>query len=257
MTNETLPVWTADSLTVAGIRHGFFGRNGGVSTGLYASLNGAPASQDSRQALTENRNRISRHFGGYPLMTLAQHHSADVVAVTAPWAMEDSPAADALVTATPGLILGVNTADCAPVLLADPEAKVIGAAHAGWKGALGGVCEATVAAMVALGAERGRIRAAIGPCIGVRSYEVGPGFRAAFPAEAAAFFHSIPGNEKFRFDLEAYVEYRLLRGAGVGRCRCLGLCTFARADDFFSFRRATLAGEADYGREVSAILLEP
>jgi polyphenol oxidase len=251
-----LPVFNAHTLRLAGIGHGFFGRRGGVSEGLYASLNAAPASKDAREALIENRRRIASVLGGYPLLSLAQYHSAVTVTVAKPWTMEQSPKADALVSKTAGIILGLVTADCAPVLLADPAARVIGAAHAGWKGALGGVCESAVAAMEALGAQRGRIVAAIGPCIGQSSYEVGPEFRAEFPDAAAEFFIASGRAGFFRFDLEGYVAGRLTC-AGVASVEKLGTCTFAHPDDFFSFRRATLAGETDYGREMSAIVLMP
>lgn len=250
------PFLQAGSLAAAGVSHGFFGRKGGVSRGLYASLNGAPVSKDARAALIENRCRISQALGGYPLLTLQQYHSNVTVTATAAWPMDESPKADALVTRTPGLILGLNTADCAPVLLVDPVAKVIGAAHAGWKGALGGVCESVIDAMTALGAQRPRIKAAIGPCISQPCYEVGPDFRAGFPDSAAAFFVPSERAGYFRFALEPYVESRL-RAAGIAAVEKLSRCTFANPDDYFSFRRATLAGEPDYGREVSAILLVP
>lgn len=244
----------AANLAVPGFAHGFFGRTGGVSAGLYASLNGAPASKDDPAAIRENRARVSAAFGGAPLVTLQQYHSAVTVTVTDPWAIEDSPKGDALVTNQPGLLIGLNTADCAPVLFADPVAKVAGAAHAGWKGAAGGVCESTIAAMEALGADRANIRAAIGPCISQPSYEVGPEFRAEFPAAASVFFKPALRAGYFFFDLESYVADRLAQ-AGIGAVDKLGACTLANPDKFFSFRRATLAGEPDYGRELSVIML--
>ena len=246
----------AANFDLPGIEHGFFGRRGGVSEGIYASLNCAPASNDRREHIIENRARVAAHFGeGFSLVTMQQYHSPEVVSVTQPWTMEQSPKADALVSKTPGIILGLNTADCAPVLLDDAAAGVIGAAHAGWKGALAGVCEATIGAMEALGAVRSRIHAGIGPCIGQASYEVGPEFRAEFAGpETARFFIPAGRQGHFQFDLEGYVAARL-ENAGIGNVARLGACTFAREDDFFSFRRATLKGEKDYGREISAIVL--
>ncbi len=204
-------------------------------------------------------------LGADVLVTLGQVHSANVVAVTKPWRIGETPQddarhiplGDAMVTAVPGIALGILTADCAPVLFADGGARVIGAAHAGWKGALGGVLEATLDAMEALGARRGRIAAAIGPCISQANYEVGPEFAARFAADDAGnakFF--VPSNREahFRFDLEGFVAARLAR-AGVDNIAALSACTYARAADFFSFRRATHAKEPDYGREISAIVL--
>jgi polyphenol oxidase len=242
-------------LTLPHVAHGFFGRNGGASKGIYASLNCAPASQDEREALHENRLRVAASFGkSCALVTLQQYHSTEVVTVRAPWTMEGSPKGDALVTDKPGIILGLNTADCAPVLFADPEANVIGAAHAGWKGALGGICEATIAAMEKIGAMRTRIRAAVGPCIGKASYEVGADFREQFPDDAAPFFAAAERTGAFYFDLESYVVARL-ETAGIANIEALHADTFVREDEFFSFRRATIRGEADYGREISAIML--
>lgn len=246
----------SDVLAEAGFAHGFFGRTGGVSTGLYASLNGAPASKDDPVAVRENRRRVADAFGDVPLVTLQQYHSAVTVTVTEPWPVEDSPKADALVTSQPGILIGLNTADCAPVLFADPVAKVVGAAHAGWKGAVAGVCESAITAMEELGARRENIRAAIGPCISQPSYEVGPEFRAEFPDSASRFFKDAPRGGYFLFDLEAYVADRLA-SAGILSVGKLGACTLANPDRFFSFRRATLAGEADYGRQLSVIMLVP
>lgn len=253
MSSDVLRLQSA-KLAGTGVAHGFFGRTGGVSTGLYASLNGAPASKDDPAAIRENRARVSALFGGAPLVTLQQYHSAVTVTVTEPWSIEDSPKGDALVTNQPGVLIGLNTADCAPVLLADPVRKIVGAAHAGWKGTVGGVCESVIAAMEALGASRANIRAAIGPCISQPSYEVGPDFRAEFPAAASAFFKPALRAGYFFFDLESYVADRLTQ-AGIGAIDALGACTLANPDKFFSFRRATLAGETDYGRELSVIML--
>ena len=243
----------AANLAVPGIRHGFFGRTGGVSQGLYASLNCAPASKDARERVAENRRLVAAEFGGVPLVTLQQYHSAEAVTVTTPWTMEKSPGADAMATKVPGILLGINTADCAPVLMCDPEAKVIGAAHAGWKGALAGVCEATIDAMEKLGAARGRIRAAIGPYIAQKSYEVSADFRDPYPEDAAPFF-APAGQGHLLFDNGAYVAARLA-AAGIRNVEKSDADTFARQRDFFSFRRATILGEPDYGREISAIML--
>jgi len=222
--------------------HGFFGRSGGVSEGIFASLNCGPGSGDARGAVMENRRRVGEAVGG-KLLTLYQIHSAAAVTVTEAW--EQGPQADAMATDRPGLALGVLTADCAPVLFADGEAGVIGAAHAGWKGALGGVTDAAIAAMERLGAKRARIAAAIGPCISQANYETGPEFRERFDARFFAGRH---------FDLEGYVAERLA-AAGIENVARLAACTYAREDDFFSYRRATHRGETDYGRQVSAIVL--
>jgi polyphenol oxidase len=243
-----------------GVRHGFFGREGGVSDGLYASLNCGFGSGDDLAKVAENRARAARALGatGGTLVTCYQVHSPDVVTVDRPWRREANPKADGMATRTPGVALGILTADCAPVLFADPEAGVIGAAHAGWRGALGGVLEATLAAMKQLGAARARIRAAIGPCIAQASYEVGPEFPAAFLAEDTAnarFFTPSRRAGHHMFDLGGYVERRLGRAglAAIGRA---AHDTAAEADRFFSYRRACLRGETDYGRELSAIVLE-
>lgn len=244
---------------LAGVSHGFFGRQGGVSEGLYSSLNAGLGSSDDREAVLENRGRIAAALGSGELLSVHQIHSPDVVTVEAPWAPGQGPQADAMVTTRRGIALGILTADCAPILFADPEAGVIGAAHAGWKGALTGVAEATVTAMVALGARTERIRAAVGPCIGPESYEVGPEFEARFLAElgagAARFFRRPDPAGRPYFDLPGFVAHRL-ESAGLGAVEILGLDTFARPDDFFSFRRTTHRGEGDYGREVAAIMLD-
>jgi len=238
-----------------GVAHGFCGRRGGVSTGAVAGLNVGLGSRDDPAAIAENRRLATAAvLPGARLVTVYQVHSAEVATVTAPCPDAERPHADALVTDRPGLLLGILTADCAPVLLADRAAGVIGAAHAGWKGALGGVTDATVAAMIRLGARPERITAAIGPCIARASYEVDDGFLARFAAADAAnerFF--VPGAAgRHRFDLEAYVAHRLA-GVGVTRVAALGLDTYADADRFYSYRRATHRGEADYGRQISLI----
>jgi YfiH family protein len=237
------------------VTHGFFGRQGGVSTGVYGSLNCGPGSGDDKAHVAENRRRVRAALCAAALNTLYQIHSSTVVTVTEPW--EQGPQGDAMVTATPGIALGILTADCAPVLFADAQAKVIGAAHAGWKGAIGGVLANTVAAMEALGAHRANIVAAVGPCISQANYEVGPEFEARFTAEDtrnAQYFVPSDRAAHLRFDLEGFVANRL-RAAGVDRIERLAACTYARPADFFSFRRATHRGETDYGREISAIVL--
>jgi len=241
-----------------GVPHGFLGRRGGVSTGILAGLNVGLGSQDDRAAIMENRRRVVEAVApDARLVTLHQVHSAEAVTVTAPFADDARPHADGVVTDRPGLLLGILTADCAPVLFADAEAGVIGAAHAGWKGAIGGVTDATIAAMETLGARRDRIAAAVGPCIAQASYEVDDAFRARFAADD-------PANDRFfidgraghaQFDLEGYVAHRLA-AAGLRRVTLMGLDTYADPARFFSYRRATHAGEPDYGREISVIGLE-
>ncbi len=237
-------------------QHGFFTRKGGASSGIFAGLNCGPGSTDQAAAVAVNRARVAAALGvsADHLVSLHQVHSADVVTVTAPWA--DRPVADAMVTATPGLALGVLTADCQPVLFHDPQARVVGAAHAGWKGALSGVLEATVVAMERLGARRQAVRAVIGPTISQRAYEVGPEFLQAFldaDPDAARFFAE--GKEdRAMFDLPSYGLHRL-RAAGVGEAAWTGHCTYSDPELFFSYRRTVHAGEADYGRLISAIAL--
>ena len=238
-----------------GVPHGFLGRQGGVSIGLLAGLNVGLGSSDDRAAIAENRRRAAASIlPGAALVTVHQVHSADAVIVTAPIADEARPHADALVTDRPGLLLGILTADCVPVLLADGAAGVVGAAHAGWKGAIGGITDATVAAMEQLGAQRDRIVAAIGPCIARASYEVDDSFRARFcaadPANEFFFADGRPG--RHQFDIEAYVAARLA-AAGLVTIERLGLDTYSNEQLFFSYRRATHRGEPDYGREISLI----
>ena len=240
---------------LAGVPHGFLGRRGGASDGMFAGLNVGAGSSDDQGAVAANRAAaLVAVRPGATLLTPYQIHSADCVAVRVPFANGVRPHADALVTDNPALALGIVTADCAPVLLADAEAGVVGAAHAGWKGALGGVTDATVDAMEAMGATRGRITAAIGPCIARGSYEVDTAFRLRFEQADAA-------NERFfadgrvdhaQFDLEGYVAHRLAL-AGVQRIEALGLDTYADEDRFFSYRRATHRGEPDYGRQIAII----
>ena len=242
------------SPALAGVPHGFLGRRGGVSTGAVAGLNVGTGSQDDPAAVAENRRRAGAAVArDARLVTVYQVHSA-VCVEAGEWAHDARPQADALVTDRPGLLLGILTADCAPVLLADREAGVVGAAHAGWKGALAGVTDTTIEAMERLGACRERIAAAVGPCIARSSYEVDDAFARRFEA-------ADPANERFlaagraghyQFDLEGYVAARLA-AAGLGRVDALGLDTYADAERFFSFRRATHAGELDYGRQISLI----
>lgn len=238
-----------------GVAHGFLGRRGGVSTGIAAGLNVGLGSDDEPAAVAENRARAAAAvLPGAPLVGVYQVHSPDCVTVCGPWADADRPHADALVTDRPDLLLGVVTADCAPVLLADRDAGVIGAAHAGWKGALGGVVENTLAAMIALGARAERIAGAIGPCIAQASYEVDDAFRARFLAadRGSDRFFADGGPGHWRFDLEGFVEARLA-AAGVARIDRLGLDTYAAPERFYSFRRAVHRGEAAYGRQISVI----
>lgn len=241
---------------IPGVRHAFFTRRGGVSTGVYDSLNVGVGSKDDPAAVQENRARAAAALGVERdrLLTCYQIHSSLAVAADEPW--PERPQGDAVITATPLLACGALSADCAPILLADGEARVAGAAHAGWKGALGGVVEAAVAAMEAKGARRERIVAAVGPCIAQASYEVGEDFRERFAAEAAGserfFAPGRPG--KLRFDLPGFVLQRLAQ-AGVGRSEWIGRDTCAEEALFFSNRRGVLRGEPDYGRLLSAILL--
>jgi len=245
----------ADAL--AGLPHGFLGRRGGVSVGELAGLNVGYGSNDDKEAIDENRRRaIAALLPGAALATVHQIHSPRVVVAERAWPIDARPNADAMVSVTPGLLLGILTADCAPILLADTQAGVIGAAHAGWRGALAGVAEATVDAMERLGAERERIVAAVGPCIAQVSYEVDASFRANFIEQDAAndrFFVEGPSG-KPRFDLEGFVAHRLII-ANIRQVEPLHLDTYADADRFYSYRRATHRGEADYGRQVSLIAL--
>ena len=245
---------------LSGVQHCFFTRQGGISAGLYSSLNCGYGSGDAPDNVRENRRRAAAAFerAAEQLLTVHQIHSTDVITVAEErWTSPGAPRADGLVTDRPGVVLGVLAADCAPVLLADPQAGVIGAAHAGWKGALAGVVEATVSAMEKLGARRERLRAAIGPCIGRDSYEVGPEFPAPFLKRDdgdGAFFRPAPRAGHFLFDLAGYLARRIAR-AGVA-VEATGHDTLAGEADFFSYRRNTLKGVRDYGRGLSAIALE-
>lgn len=247
----------AEALQGGGVRHGFFTRAGGASRGLYASLNAGPGSADDPAAVAENLRRVAAHLGvpGAPVVTMHQTHSADALVVDG--APAERPRVDALATRTRGLVLGALAADCAPILLRDASAGVIGAAHAGWRGAFGGILEAAVGAMERIGARRERIAAAIGPTIGPASYEVGPEFVARFEAagdDAARFFRPAAREGHAMFDLPAYAAARL-SAMGLASVQDLGVDTYADEARFFSYRRATHGGEADYGRLISAIVL--
>jgi polyphenol oxidase len=249
------------ALDTPAIRHGFFGREGGVSTGIFAGLNCSIGSGDDVTKVAENRRLALVQLGLGPdqMVTCYQIHSADVVVVEQHWRHENRPRADAMVTKRKGLALGILTADCAPVLFTDETAGIVAAAHAGWRGAVSGVVEATVAAMLREGASLKRIKAAIGPCIGFDSYEVGPEFPAPFLAQSpdnAVFFRAAPRARHHLFDLAGYVRARL-GAAGVTRIDATGGDTAAEPARFFSYRRTCLAGEKQFGHELSAICLAP
>ncbi len=242
-----------------GIAHGFFTRIGGVSEGIYASLNCGYGSKDDRTCVGENRRRVMAALGAKRAepVTVYQVHGADVVEVDEPWPWDGAPKADGMVTRRPGLPLGIMTADCAPLLFADAQAGVVGAAHAGWRGARAGVAEATVAAMERLGAARGNIVVAVGPTIGVASYEVDTGFHQAFLADTAdnaAYFQPGARDGHWLFDLPRYLVDRLER-LGLAAVEHSDSDTYAAADRFFSYRRTTHAGEPDYARQLSTIML--
>ena len=245
------------AVSLGGLPHGFLGRRGGTSTGAMAGLNVGYGSRDDRAAIDENRRlAVGVLHSDATLVTVHQIHSPDVIQVNRPWAEGDRPRADAMVTERPNVLLGILTADCAPVLFADHQAAVVGAAHAGWRGALAGVTDSTIAAMERLGSRRDHIHAAVGPCIGQPSYEVDEEFRARFVADD-------PDNQRFfvagdagkpHFDLEGYVVHRLI-AAGIGEVEALNLDTYSDAERFYSYRRATHRGEDDYGRQLSAIAI--
>jgi YfiH family protein len=256
--NSSPETVTVDALTrLLGVSHAFFTRNGGASAGLYESNNCAFGSDDERDAVSRNRAACAAHVGATALVTVKQKHTSDVVTVETPWDWDDAPVADALVTAKRGIALGILTADCGPILFADSIAGVIGAAHAGWRGAFDGVLENTVKAMTSLGAQPARIVAALGPCIGQVSYEVGPEFIARFierDPSYAAFFTAPKPDGHTHFNLPAFVAFRLNR-AGIGNVVVQGGDTCAADHTFFSYRRSALRGEPDYGRQLSAIAL--
>ena len=244
---------------LAGIRHGFFTRAGGVSGGIYAGLNCGLGSDDERAHVLENRARVARHLGSDrgAVVTVHQVHSATAVFTRDLLPADALPKGDAIVTTTPGLVIGALAADCAPVLFADPEAKVVACAHAGWRGAVGGVVEATIAEMIAAGARRDRIVAAVGPCISQSNYEVGPEFEAELmrldPANAR-FFEVPDGAQKSHFDLQGYVSARL-GSAGLADHGAIAACTYENESELFSYRRSTHRSEPDYGRQISAIVV--
>lgn len=262
--DDTSPaLWPVTSFSLANAKanHGFFTREGGVSTGVYAGLNCGPGSGDDPENVVENRRRVAA-FLGVPadrLLSLWQVHSPDVATVDDAWTRDTAPKADAMVSSKPGFALGILTADCTPVLFADREAPVVGAAHAGWKGALGGVLENTVEAMIAEGAKRENILAAIGPSIRQNSYEVGPEFPAAFldqDADNNQYFIPSERAGHFLFDLSGYCRDRLV-AAGVKTIETVGRDTRTDAQRFYSYRRMTLRKEPDYGRQISAITVSP
>ena len=245
---------------IAAVRHGFFTRENGVSSGIYASLNCGPGSSDDPQAVARNRAAAMALLDRQPqdLVTVRQAHTADVVVVDQPFTVDQAPVADGLVTDRPGIVLGILTADCAPVLLADKKGRVVAAAHAGWKGAVGGVLDATVTAMGELGVKPSNIVAVVGPCIAQRSYEVGPEFPAPFVADdprTMGFFGRSLKPGHFMFDLKSYVLFRLKR-LGVEQSHALQADTCAEEKRFFSYRRTTLRREPDYGRQLSAIVID-
>ncbi len=250
----TLEILTANSLGT--VRHGFFTRRGGASSGVFGGLNCGPGSSDQAEIVEINRTRVAAAMD-VPLthlVTVHQVHSPDVATVTGP--LKEKPKADAIVTATPGVALGILTADCQPVLFSDPVAGVIGAAHAGWRGARDGVLERTLDAMEALGATRGNVTAVIGPCISQPVYEVGPEFLEDFMVEAPTYsrFFTNGGGDRYLFDLPSFGLHRL-REEGVGQAEWTRHCTYSDPGRFFSYRRTTHAGEADYGRLISVIRL--
>ena len=245
------------AISLSQLPHGFLGRRGGMSVGECAGLNVGLGSKDDPEAIAGNRRlAVAALHPEADLATVHQVHSADVVVVNRAWPQAERPRADAMVTDTPNLLLGILTADCAPVLFADHREAVVGAAHAGWRGALAGVTDATIEAMEKLGARRDQIHAAVGPCIAQPSYEVDENFRTRFlhaDGDNARFFVTGPAG-KPHFDLEGYVVHRLI-AAGIGEVEALNLDTYGDSARFFSFRRATHAGEADYGRQLSAIAI--
>ncbi|RVU37953.1 peptidoglycan editing factor PgeF [Hwanghaeella grinnelliae] len=260
MTDETpTPIIASDLAALRGVRHGFFTRKGGVSGGLYASLNIGLGSDDEKSAVVENRRRTmaALDLPEAALTTVYQVHGATAVPATKPWLHADAPKADGIVSNSPGVALGIATADCAPVLFADEKAGVIGACHAGWKGAHGGITDATIAAMETLGAHRTDIIAVVGPCIAQKSYEVGAEFRDSFlDLDSVYDRYFVPGvrQDKYQFDLPGFVISKL-ENAGIALARWLGRDTKAEEDEFFSYRRTTLNGEKDYGRLLSTIAL--
>ena len=259
MSDMLTPIEGVAFSELRGVRHGFFNRVGGVSKGIYSGLNAGLNSHDSLEDITENRRRVADHLGlsATQLVSPLQVHGISVATLTRPRPQGEPPEADALVTAARGIAIGVATADCAPVLFAEPVAGVVGAAHAGWRGALEGVLPATLAAMRRLGAEPTRVTAVVGPTISQQHYEVSADFRARFLAadpDHAAFFLAGERPGHFQFDLPGFVVQRL-KTMGIGAVVDLNLCTYDDEDWFYSYRRATHRSETDYGRQISAIAL--
>ncbi|HZO47789.1 MAG TPA: peptidoglycan editing factor PgeF [Xanthobacteraceae bacterium] len=258
-TSQAASLQAASLRSLPGVRHAFFTRQGGVSGGIYESLNGGVGSRDAAAHVAENRARMASALGVHHdnFLSLYQIHSPDVVTVEQPWTPDARPHADAMVTRTPGIAIGVSTADCGPVLFADAGARVVGAAHAGWRGAFTGVIEATIAAMEKLGAARANIVVATGPMIRQPNYEVGPEFVDRFKADSAAnqrFFAPSANSGHAMFDLAGYIAARLA-AAGIRHVEDIGRCTYADPDTFYSYRRSVHRNEADYGRHINAIAL--
>lgn len=254
-----MKVHAASLSALDGIRHAFFTREGGVSEGIYASLNSGIGSNDDAAHVTENRARMAQALGVDParLVTAFQIHSPHVVVADAPWSVATRPKADAIVTKMPGLAIGVSTADCGPLLFADAQARVIGAAHAGWRGAFSGVIEGTIAAMESLGADRRRMTVALGPLIRQKNYEVSASFVDEFARadhSHARFFAPAAREGHAMFDLPGFIASRLER-SGIRRFEDIGICTYSDPDRFYSYRRSTHRAEPDYGRHVNAIVL--
>jgi purine-nucleoside/S-methyl-5'-thioadenosine phosphorylase / adenosine deaminase len=253
------PIVAENLADLPGVSHGFFTREGGISEGIYASLNCGLGSRDDPRAVKQNRARVALHLGASEpvVLTPYQVHSAQALIVDSPFPPGEPPRADALVTKTPGLAIGILTADCGPVLLADPQARVVAAAHAGWRGAMEGILEATITAMETLGARRHRIHAALGPCISQANYEVGEDFQERFVtrnAKFARFFQKPASAARPHFDLSGFIMADLATRE-LASVASEARCTYANESNFFSFRRATHRSEADYGREISAILV--
>lgn len=253
------PIETENLTSLPGIRHGFFTREGGISEGIYAGLNCGRGSDDNLDHVGENRTRVAHHLGARhgDIATPYQIHGANAVVVTELPDRNALPKADAIISATPGLAVGIVTADCGPVLFADPVAKVVAAAHAGWRGALGGVLEAAISGMVNLGAKRGNIHAALGPCIQQENYEVGPNFEADFASQDPAFrrfFVTPAATGRAKFDLSGFIAQELRR-CGVATVERSDLCTLQAESLFFSYRRSQALKEPDYGRQISAIVV--
>ena len=253
------PIETQNLILCTGIRHGFFTRAGGTSSGIYAGLNCGLGSSDGAALVLENRRRVADHLGAGTghVVTLYQVHGATALAVTAAPSRDHLPKADAVVTSTPGLVIGVLTADCAPVLFADPDAGIVAAAHAGWRGAVAGIIESTIAEMERLGARRQQIRAAVGPCINQAAYEVGAAFEAGIVGQNPAysrFFAKPNAATQPHFDLPGFVHHRLM-AAQIGSVEAAVQCTHANESLFFSYRRTSQRREPDYGRQISAIVV--